>query len=132
MLDSGEHRGRTAVVTGRSGSIGTALAGRLLSEGAKVFFLDPKAEAGSGGGDGISDALPMTSLRVDVSHEADVDRAFETVASDEARIDYLVYCPTTFSRRAFLDLDPEEWTRTLHTNLTGAFLCCRSSLRYMR
>jgi NAD(P)-dependent dehydrogenase (short-subunit alcohol dehydrogenase family) len=74
----------------------------------------------------------MTSLRVDVSHETDVDRVFETVAGDAGRIDYLVYCAAPFSRRAFLDLAPEEWKRTLDTNLTGAFLCCRSALRYMR
>jgi 2-hydroxycyclohexanecarboxyl-CoA dehydrogenase len=132
MIDSGEHRGRTAVVTGGSGGIGSALVGRLRSEGAKVFFLDPKAEAGSGRGDGMSDALPMTSLRVDVRRESDVHRAFETVASADGRIDYLVYCAAPFSRRAFLDLDPEEWKKTLDTNLTGAFLCCRSALPYMR
>jgi NAD(P)-dependent dehydrogenase (short-subunit alcohol dehydrogenase family) len=132
MIDSGEHRGRTAVVAGESGAIGRALAGRLLSEGTKVFFLDPKAEANSSRGDGIPDALPMTSLRVDISREADVDRAFETVARDQGRIDYLVYCASTFSQRAFLDLDPEEWKNTLDANLSGAFLCCRSALRHMR
>jgi NAD(P)-dependent dehydrogenase (short-subunit alcohol dehydrogenase family) len=69
---------------------------------------------------------------VDISREADVGRAFETVASENGRIDYLVYCAAPFSRRAFLDLDPQEWRKTLDTNLTGAFLCCRSALRYMR
>lgn len=128
MIHSGEHRGRTAVITGGSGAIGTAIVDRLLSEGAKVCVLDPQATPGPARDDGA----PATLLRVDISREADVGRAFETVASENGRIDYLVYCAAPFSRRAFLDLDPQEWRKTLDTNLTGAFLCCRSALRYMR
>jgi 2-hydroxycyclohexanecarboxyl-CoA dehydrogenase len=132
MTQSGEHRERTAIVIGGAGSIGSAIVDRLLSEGARVCVLDVEAKSWPGRSDVASGASPITLLQVDVSNEADLDSAFNTVASRAGRIDYLVCCPAVFSRRAFLDLDLEEWKKTLDINLTGAFLCCRSAIRYMR
>ena len=74
----------------------------------------------------------MTFLKVDVSRETDVDKAFDAVASREGRVDYLISCAAVFPRRPFLELGAEEWKKTLDVNLNGAFLCCRSALRYMR
>ena len=132
MTESGEHRERTAIVIGGAGSIGPAIVDRLLFEGVRVCVLDLEAKSWPGRSDVAPDARPITLLQVDVSNEADLDSAFNTVASRADRIDYLIFCPAMFSERAFLDLDPQEWKKTLDVNLTGAFLCCRSALRYMR
>jgi NAD(P)-dependent dehydrogenase (short-subunit alcohol dehydrogenase family) len=132
MNHSEEHRERSAIVIGRAGSIGPAIVDRLLSEGAKVGVLDAEPKSWPVQSDVASDARPITLLQVDLSNEADLDSAFNTVATRGARIEYLVFCPAVFSRRAFLDLDPEEWKKTLDVNLTAAFLSCRSALRYMR
>jgi 2-hydroxycyclohexanecarboxyl-CoA dehydrogenase len=132
MTQSGEHRERTAIVVGGAGSIGPAIVDRLFSEGAKVCVLDAEAKSWPGQSDVAPDAHPVTLLQVEVSKEADLENAFDTIASRAGRIDYLIFCPSIFSSQAFLDLDPQEWKKTLDVNLTRAFLCCRSATRRMR
>jgi NAD(P)-dependent dehydrogenase (short-subunit alcohol dehydrogenase family) len=132
MTQSGEHRERTAVVIGGAGSIGPAIVDRLLSEGARVCVLDLEAKSWPGQSEVTPDAHAITLLQVDASNEADLESAVDTIATRAGRIDYLIFCPSMFSRRAFLDLDPQEWKKTLDVNLTGAFLCCRSATRRMR
>jgi 2-hydroxycyclohexanecarboxyl-CoA dehydrogenase len=132
MIQSGEHRERTAIVVGGAGSIGPAIVDRLASEGANVCVLDLEAKSWPGQTEGVPDAHPITLLQVDVSNEADLESAFDTIASRGGRIDYLIFCPSMFSPQAFLELDPQQWKETLDVNLTQAFLCCRSATRYMR
>jgi NAD(P)-dependent dehydrogenase (short-subunit alcohol dehydrogenase family) len=132
MIHSGEHRERVAVVTGGSGGIGKAVVNRLASEGAKIWVIDidPKPWAGLshiGAGQGS-----ITFLELDVSQESAINHAFDAIANRDRRIDYMVGCAAVFPRRRFLDLEPQEWRRTLDVNLTGSFLCCRSALRFMR
>jgi 2-hydroxycyclohexanecarboxyl-CoA dehydrogenase len=129
MIQSGEHRGRVAIVTGGSGGIGKAISSRLLSEGAKVFALDVDAKPWRTQVDSVAG---VTFLEVDVSQEADVDKAFATVAGREERIDYLVCCAAVFPRRPFLELGLAVWKETLNVNLTGTFFCCRSAVQFMR
>jgi NAD(P)-dependent dehydrogenase (short-subunit alcohol dehydrogenase family) len=132
MIQSGEHQERVAIVTGGSGVIGRAIVSRLLSEGAKVCVFDIDAQPWTGRDRSAADRRSMTFLEVDVSRETDVDKAFDAVATREGRIDYLIGCAAVFPRRPFLELGAEEWKKTLDVNLNGAFLCCRSALRYMR
>ena len=98
-------------------------------KGLRFVLLTCEAKSWRGQSEGVPDARPITLLQVDVSNEADLDSAFDTVASRAGRIDYLIFCPSMFARRAFLDLDPQQWKKTLDSNLNGAFLCCRSAIR---
>jgi 2-hydroxycyclohexanecarboxyl-CoA dehydrogenase len=132
MIHSGEHRNRVVIVTGGSSGIGKAIASRLVCEGAKLYVLDVDAKPWNSATDAAADMRSITFLEVDVSKEAAVDRAFDTVASLNGRIDYLVCCAAVFPRRPFLNLGLEEWKKTLDVNLTGTFLCCRSAIKYMR
>jgi NAD(P)-dependent dehydrogenase (short-subunit alcohol dehydrogenase family) len=132
MTQSGEHQERTAIVIGGAGSIGPAIVDRLLSEGTRVFVFDLQDNSWPGPSQVAPDVRPITLLQVDVSNEVDLDSAFNSVASRAGQIDYLIFCAARFSRRGFLDLDLQEWKQTLDVNLTAAFLCCRSAIRYMR
>ena len=132
MTQSGEHRERTAVVVGGSGSVGSAIVDRLLSDGARVCVLDVENTSWHGRTDVAAEGGLITLLQVDVSNESDLESAFNRIVGSAGRIDYLICCPAMFSRRAFLELDPQEWKDTLDVNLTAAFLCCRSAIRYMR
>ena len=119
-------------MVGGAGGIGAAIVDRLLSNGARVGVIDVQGKSWPTQSDVASHARAVPLLQVDTSNEADVESAFNAVASRCGRVDYLIFCSAMFSRRGFLDLDPQEWKNTLDVNLTAAFLCCRCAMRYMR
>ncbi len=127
-----EHSGRVAVITGGTGEIGRAIAGRLQAAGAHVHVLDV-ARGLPGEGPPTPAAVPPVRFHeLDVSDEAAVEAAFRAIEGRHDAVDYLVYCAGIFPYHPFLELPFDRWTRTMAVNLTGAFLCCRAALRSMR
>ena len=128
MTSAGQHRERVAIVTGGSSGIGWAIAQQLQRDGAKVKVLDINPLPA------VTDVgnLSAAFFRMDVAHEAEVEKAFDAISRQEGRIDYLICCAAILPARPFLELRLEEWRRTLEVNLTGSFLCCRAALRSMR
>lgn len=131
-MASGEHQERIAIVTGGSGDIGKAIASELVSENARVCVLDVNAKPWTDRDALAQDESAIRFFQIDVSQEADVDKAFDAIATQHGRIDYLIGCAAIFPRRPFLNLPLEDWRRTLEVNLTGSFLCCRAALRHMK
>jgi NAD(P)-dependent dehydrogenase (short-subunit alcohol dehydrogenase family) len=122
VTQSNNHDGRVAVVTGGSGAIGAAIIQRLRDAGAVVHALDIQPSSTPG----------AYFHRVDVRDETEIDAAFGAIGKSAGRIDYLVCCAAIYRPAPFLELRLEDWQQTLHTNLTGYFLCCRAALRFMR
>lgn len=116
-------------MTGGNSGIGRSIAARLQAEGSLVVVLDVAPERNEPPPPGRA---PITYRRVDVGRGDTVDEAFGSITRQHGRIDYLVCCAAIFPSRPFLEITHEDWDRTLRTNLTGSFLCCRAALRAMR
>ena len=100
---------RTALVTGAAGGIGAAIAERLAEDGLDVVTLD-RAEGCDHTLDLAADELPdLSSVDVCVSNAAIVD----TVAPAHR-------------------MTPEQWSRDIDVNLTGAFRAVQACLPGMR
>jgi NAD(P)-dependent dehydrogenase (short-subunit alcohol dehydrogenase family) len=128
MIQSNEHQGRVAVITGGCGAIGAAIGRRLQSVGVSVHLLDLQ----DNNTEGTGGTPPIRFHRVDISNEIEVDSAFNRIQSLGKGLDYLICCAAIFRPQPFLEIEPEHWQRTLQVNLTGCFLSCRAALRHMR
>ena len=127
--NSGEHKGRVAVITGGSGGIGYAIADRLQLEGASVNVVDlmPRRPALE-----LSPlARPFLFIRLMSLRNARSKPHSKASSAREGKIDYLICCAAIFHATPFLQLSGDEWQRTLDINLNGGFLCCRKAIRYM-
>ncbi|MFF1645247.1 SDR family NAD(P)-dependent oxidoreductase [Streptomyces sp. NPDC058240] len=120
----GPLNGRTALVTGATGGLGSAIARRLAADGANValaHFNDDQAAAeltahitDSGG-----TAVP---LRADL-RDAEAVRALCHRAQDALDpIDILVSNAGAYPRRPWPETTPTHWDDTLATNLTSHYL----------
>jgi NAD(P)-dependent dehydrogenase (short-subunit alcohol dehydrogenase family) len=125
---------RVALITGAGSGIGKATALLLAREGAKIGALDLKpeevqqtvVEIESAGGA----AIPLTA---DVSQPEQVQRAVDETARRWGRLDVVfanagingVWAPLE-------ELAPEEWDRTLNTNLKGTFLTVKYAVPYLK
>lgn len=124
--------GRTALVTGAASGIGRQVALRFLQEGARVVFADRDAAA-------LDAVVPALGERAraavaDISDEASVTAAFETLVADGWRPDVVVANAGVqlFGKDAkAADLDLDVWKRTIDINLTGTFLTLKHAVRAM-
>lgn len=99
----------TAVVTGGSGGIGSAVVSELRDEGWDVVSLSRREGC-------------------DVSDEQQVVKAFGSLQ----QLDALVHCAAVLIKRPFVDMSSDDWDVQLDAGLRGAFLCSREAFRLMR
>lgn len=110
-------RGKTAIVTGGAGGIGSAICRRLAEEGVRVGVLDLRPEAAEAVAAAIGNGA--VALAADITDHAAV---IETVAAFEGRVapvDILVNNAGWDKFAWFLDTDPALWERIIAINLKG-------------
>jgi NAD(P)-dependent dehydrogenase (short-subunit alcohol dehydrogenase family) len=125
---------KVAVVTGGASGIGQAIAERLARDNFTVVILDINEE----GGKQVAAELhgrgkQATSIRLDVTREADVEKTFQKIVSDHGRIDVLVnVAGGSLHRHRFEEFSLDHWRAVIDANLTSTFLCCRAVTPIMK
>jgi glucose 1-dehydrogenase len=124
---------RRALVTGGDSGIGHSTAFELAAHGAAVAINhvgdDTTARA-------MAEAIEAAggravTVQMDVSQEADVQRAFAKAKEALGGLDLLVNNAGIQEPYELVDMPLESWQKILGVNLTGAFLCCREAARVM-
>lgn len=133
---SGRLPGRTALVTGASRGIGSAVSVALAREGADVAinYYSNEAAAVATAEDARAvapDGVAVTTVQADVADEAAVKEMFETATEELGEIDLLVNNAGVLSHSRVTDMAADEWDRIVDTNLRGTFLCTRRALEDM-
>jgi NAD(P)-dependent dehydrogenase (short-subunit alcohol dehydrogenase family) len=104
--------GRTAVVTGGAGGIGSAVAARLAEEGAAVRILDSAPARGDAAEWKVADVTDLEAMR-------------RALHSWEPEV--LVNVAGIYEPEEIPDGDSEAWERTIRVNLTGVRNCCAAA-----
>jgi 3-oxoacyl-[acyl-carrier protein] reductase len=121
-------KGRNAIVTGGAAGIGLAIARRLVASGARVSLWDRDAAAL----DAAAAALGAHVMRVDVTREDDVARAFDASVGALARVDALICSAGITGPNTTVEKYPlDAWKEVIDINLTGLFLCNRVVVPHM-
>jgi NAD(P)-dependent dehydrogenase (short-subunit alcohol dehydrogenase family) len=115
---------RRYMVTGAAGGIGRAITEVLLERGARVAMVDLDGDRTINAADGF-DRNRVLPLSCDVTDEADVTAAVETVVGAWAGIDGLVNNAGAVVLDTAWDAGAADWRRQLDVNVTGTFLCSR-------
>lgn len=118
--------GCTAVVSGGSGGIGTAIVRALLDEGATVAILDRKGNSVPGDG-GAS-----VFVEADLRHEQDIVRGIRIASGRLGGIDLYVNCAAVRRPESLEELTLRHWNEMLEVNLTACALACREVARQMK
>lgn len=130
----GSLEGEIAVVTGGTRGIGRAIVSALARAGARVAFCGrdagavPSAEAdlrAETGGE-------VAGTTADVRSREDVRKLFEFTDAKYGAASILINNAGVGLFGSAATLAPEDWTRVIETNLTGAFYCCQEALARFR
>ncbi len=118
--------GRVAVVTGGTTGLGYAVALGLARAGADVVASSRRVENVEAAAAEI-EAVGRRSLRVasDVVDRASVQRLHDAVLAEFGRVDILVNAAGITHKGPTLELDEEDWSRVIETNLTGTLRACQ-------
>ncbi len=119
--------GKTAVVTGARGGMGSAIVERFRREGAKVYGLDLPVEPSS-----ASSTTDDHFLAVDVTSPEQVEGAFDLLGRDNDRLDIVVNTAAIEVEKTIEETTLDEWNRSFATNVTGTFLTCKYALPLLR
>ena len=117
---------QTAIITGAAGGIGRATSLAFAAEGASVALLDVNAEAVEAVAAEIR-ALGGTALplAVDVSNEAEIERAVAAVIGEFGRIDVVFNNAGIIRRTTAPETTVDEWDRVFAVNVRSIFLMCK-------
>ena len=123
---------KTAVITGASGGIGSAMALAFAENGYNVALQYHNGrEKALALAEKIEKAFNVSALsvRADVSSSQAVGRMFDEIEKTFGRADVLVNNAGIAQQRLFTDITDEEWKKMLGTNLDGVFYCSREVLK---
>ena len=123
--------GRNAFVAGGGRNLGAAVAVELARQGARVALnnrssseeLEATAERVREVG-----GAPAVLVQGDVSVPQEARRVMASAVEQLGRVDVLVSAVGRGAHRPFLEIEPEEWTATLHANLTSLCFLAQSAL----
>ncbi len=113
--------GKTAIVTGGGGGIGSALCRHFAAEGAAVAVLDRDEGAAKAVAETLSaESSHALAIACDITERSSVDAAVERTVADLGPIDILVNNAGWDLFVPFLDTQPDDWSRLIDINLVGA------------
>jgi NAD(P)-dependent dehydrogenase (short-subunit alcohol dehydrogenase family) len=125
--------GKTAIITGASKGLGKAMALALGDAGARVVLvsrnLDQLQETA---GVVRKQGAQAEAFAADVKDEQQVRRLEKEVVDKLGRVQILINNAGTNLRKPLTEFALDEWKNVLDTNLTSAFLMCRSFVPHMK
>ena len=116
-------QGRTALVAGGGGGIGSAIVASFLEAGARVASVDRA---------GVRAPEGARGFECDLADSAEVERLFARLRDEALTPDVLVHSAGITRDRVLWKLDDEAWSSVLSTNLDSAFYLLRAAAPAMR
>lgn len=118
--------GKTAVVIGGGGVLGSKMAEGLARAGAAIALIDPTC------GKAIQTlrkvkptGVEMLAFEIDATHRSELRRTANKIRDAWGRIDILINAPGVNSATPFFDIKEDEWQHILDVNLKSMFLACQ-------
>jgi 3-oxoacyl-[acyl-carrier protein] reductase len=122
--------GRSALVTGGAGGIGSEVVRRFAQEGTRVVIAyntsGARAEKLAAEVDGIA-------IRADLTRPDEVDALFDEATRRVGGLDVLVANAGAWPQQhePVWSMSPDRWRSTMAVNLDSVFLCSRAFLRHV-
>ena len=124
--------GRTVLITGSTGGLGTALARALRDRGANLALVDLDGDLAQQQATGLGPASTAQGWAADVRDLAGVQSAADAAAEHFGRIDVAVANAGVGSMAPLERIDPAAWERIIDINLNGVWRTFRAALPHVK
>jgi sorbitol-6-phosphate 2-dehydrogenase len=125
---------KVAIVTGAAQGLGEAIALRLAQEGCDVVVADVnEARAGEAAASIAAETgRRVLPVKVDVTHESDVESLFDRAVEELGRVDIVVANAGILIAEPIDTADAGNWRAVMDVNLFGYFLTTKHACRVMK
>ena len=123
--------GKTVVITGGTGGIGTEVVARFYQQGAHVVVADIRRDVDNIIKKFRDRNVDISYVQTDVTDPNSVRAGAAEVAERHGGADVLVTVAGVGAVYAAVDFPDEEWKRVIRINLDGTFFCCREFAKQM-
>jgi 3-oxoacyl-[acyl-carrier protein] reductase len=127
--------GRTIVITGAAGGLGSVMAAAFAAEGGNVAVVDRRGSAGAEVAAGINRAGHAGGaffVECDLTDLPAAATAMADIVAGHDGVDVLVNNAAIYPSKAVGDYTINEWQRVQRTNVDAAFVCAQAVLPGMR
>jgi D-sorbitol dehydrogenase (acceptor) len=121
--------GKSALITGAARGIGRAFAEAYAQEGARVALADIDMERAEAAAAGIGDAA--MAVRLDVTDQASIEEAVETVEDALGGIDILVNNAALFDLAPIAEITRNSYEKLFSVNVAGTLFTLQAVARSM-
>ena len=123
---------RVVVVTGAGGGIGSKIVDRFLANGDIVVGLDRSESSLSVLANSRNVGTQLSTMRSDITQEADVAAFAKHMQESHGRVDVLVNCAGYYPIVPFEQMTLAQWQKVIAINLTGTFQMTYALLPLMK
>ena len=127
-------KGKVAIITGSSQSIGKAVAMRFAEEGAKVVvnYFSNKELAENVVSDIRRNGGEAFAIGANVADEKEVEAMVEETVKRFGKVDILVNNAAIDPRKQWHEITVEEWDHVMANNVRSQFVCAKAVYPYMK
>lgn len=126
--------GKVAVITGGSKGLGLAMAAGLASAGADIMLVNRNAEEGKHAADDLvrDFGIRANSFSADVGNLNQTEEMAKAAMDSYGKIDILINSAGINIRGPIDELTLDDFTKVMHVNVTGTWLCSRAVTPFMK
>ena len=126
-----------ALITGGASLIGRSAGKRLLEDGWTVVLADIDRQGLDAAAAALGGANAVATEVLDVTDLEAVKALIAKIVRTHGSLDGMVTCAgglrgLGYDTKPFIEIEPQEWTRTVEVNLIGLMNCCHAALPVMR
>ncbi|GMR09715.1 MAG: 3-oxoacyl-ACP reductase FabG [Anaerolineae bacterium] len=126
--------GKIALITGAAHRLGKSIAMALADQGCDLMIHFNQAQEAAAETAEQAQSLGVRAVIVgaDLSQTEGVHEVYRAIDSAYGRIDLLANSAAILERRDILEVDEEDWRKTIGLNLKGAFFVLQEAARRMQ
>jgi len=125
-------KGKATIITGGAGGIGAACAERFAADGARVMIADIDGDGAARTAARLAaQGAEVLSVAADVGDKASVEAMVKATMDAFGAVDVLINNAAILHQADVLELEEEDFDRTIRINLKGYFLCAQAAARRM-
>lgn len=126
-------KGKTILVTGGAGGLGSVMARLFAKEGASVYILDMDETNGMSVQREITEEGGSARfIKINLTSEEDWNRVMEQAVSDTGRVDVVINNAGINIRKPVEEMVMSEWMKMMEVNTGSVFLGTKAAIPVMR